>query len=482
MSDSLINRIKTTNNELILPNGKIITLNQEQFDGLNKINQWIDSDKRYFTLAGYAGTGKTTIVKKILDSYFGGVVVSAPTHKAKKVVINTTKKQGQTLHGLLGLRPDLNLDDFNPNDPKFNPIALPRITDYNLVVIDEASMINEELYGLIIDKTKKSRTKVLYMGDPAQIPPVGEKESVVFNRETNLGIFHQLTKIERQNDTNPLAIIYDSLRNNLNDPDGGIKRISNINHLNEGIDFTISKRDFRRKLLNQFSSVEYSKDTDYTKLIAWKNDTVMKSNAVIRKELFGDDIPNVVVGDILMGYRSISDEGMRGNIIENSGDYKVMDVSSRKENELGIKGYVVKLRENMPNGGFSFTDVFIIDINDRDNLFLYADMHDFFKNISKADKKNWKKYYNFRRNNILMKTIDINRNGTFRNNYDIIAKDIDYGYAITAHKSQGSTYTHVCVMENDINNNWLVKERNQIKYVSLTRPTKTATILTTKLD
>lgn len=472
----------TTNRELKLPSGKIITLNDEQFDGLNNISEWLKSKENYFTLSGYAGTGKTTIVKKILDSYFGGVVVSAPTHKAKKVVINTTKKQGQTLHGLLGLRPDLNLDDFNPNDPKFNPIALPKITDFNFVVIDEASMINIELYNLILEKTKKTRTKVLYMGDFAQIPPVGEKESVVFNKEINQGRHHLLTKIERQNDSNPLAFIYDALRNNLTCPDGGINRISNVNNKNEGILFTLNKKIFRKNVLEQFSSVEFTKDTDYCKLIAWKNDTVMSSNAVIRKELFGSDIPNVVVGDVLMGYRSISDEKLRYNIIENSGDYRVMDVSSLQENELGIKGYITKLRENTPNGGFKFTDVFIVDINDRDNLFLYADMHDFFRDVSKKDKKNWRKYYEFRRNNILMKTININRNGTFRNNYDIIAKDMDYGYAITAHKSQGSTYTHVCVMENDINNNWIIKERNQIKYVALTRPTKTATVLTTKLD
>jgi len=38
------------------------------------------------------------------------------------------------------------------------------------------------------------------------------------------------------------------------------------------------------------------------------------------------------------------------------------------------------------------------------------------------------------------------------------------------------------VMENDINENWVLKERNQIKYVALTRPTTSAMVLTTKLD
>ena len=109
-------------------------------------------------------------------------------------------------------------------------------------------------------------------------------------------------------------------------------------------------------------------------------------------------------------------------------------------------------------------------------------MHDFFRDMGKENKKMWTKYYDFRRANILMKTIDKYKNGQYRSTPDVIVKDLDYGYAITGHKSQGSTYSHVFVMENDINENWVLKERNQIKYVALTRPSLTATVLTTKLD
>jgi len=467
-------------NQLKLPNGKIITFNPEQFDGLKKINHWLKNGNTFFTLAGYAGTGKSTIVKKILDTYRYGVVVSAPTHKAKKVVMNTTGKDGQTLHALLGLRPDVDLDNFNPNNPKFNPIAIPRITDYNLVIIDEASMINQELYDLILEKTKKSRTKVLFMGDPAQIPPVGEKESVVFN-QTGIEL-HQLTKIERQNDSNPLGFVYDALRNNLNRLDGGFKHESNINELGEGVLFTVNKRKFREAVLEKFRSEEFQKDTDFAKVIAWKNDTVMLSNSVIRKELLGEDTDIVETGDLLMGYRSISDEMQRYNIIENSADYRVVKKESLEENAYGIMGYRVQLREDLAKGRFKHQDIFIVDTTDHNNMHLYGEMHDFFRDMGKSNKKNWKKYYEFRRCNIIMKTIDKYRNNLLRGSGDIIVKDLDYGYAITGHKSQGSTYSHVFVMENDINNNWVLKERNQIKYVALTRPSETATVLTTKLD
>jgi len=472
---------KILENQLMLSSGKLITFNTEQFDGLTKIKYWLKNGQTFFTLAGYAGTGKSTMIKKVLDFYRFGVVVSAPTHKAKKVVMNMTGKDGQTLHSLLGLRPDVDLDNFNPNDPKFNPIAIPKITDYNFVIIDEASMINQELYDLIIEKTNDSKTKVLYMGDPAQIPPVGEKESVVFMQDQTKE-FHQLTKIERQSDTNPLAFVYDALRNNLNRLDGGFQRVTNMNELGEGVAFTIDKREFRREILDKYSSTDFKKDTDFAKVIAWRNETVMLSNKVIRTELFGKKTDVVEVNDILMGYRSVSSENQRYNIIENSADYRVVDKTGLEENQYGIQGYQIKLREDLARGEFKFQDVFIIDTNDHDNLHLYAQMHDFFRDMGKSNKKMWKKYYEFRRSNLLMKTIDKHKNGLYRSSQDIIVKDLDYGYAITGHKAQGSTYSHVFVMENDINDNWVLKERNQIKYVALTRPSMTATVLTTKLD
>jgi exodeoxyribonuclease-5 len=470
-----------TDNQLQLSNGKIITFNAEQFDGLVKIKQWLKKrDSKFFTLAGYAGTGKSTIIKKVLDTYRYGVVVSAPTHKAKKVVMNTTGMDGQTLHGLLGLRPDVNLDEFNPNDPKFNPIAIPRISDYNWVIIDEASMINQELFNLVIEKTKDTRTNVLYMGDPAQIPPVGEKESAVFTQGTHES--HWLTKIERQNDTNPLAFVYDALRNNLNRLDGGFLRKSVMNELGEGVIFTVDKREFRTAILDKFQSPEFREDSDFAKVICWRNETVMASNMVIRKALFGENTDIIEIGDLLMGYRSIMNDKQNYNIIENSADYTVLEKSDLQENSYNLKGYMIRIKEDLAHGKHKLQDVFIINHTDHDNLHKYAEMHDMYRDMAKANKKLWTKYYDFRRGSMIMVTIDKYRNGLYRPKSEIIAKDFDYGYAITGHKSQGSTYTHVFVIETDINDNWVLKERNQIKYVALTRPSMTATVLTTKID
>jgi len=467
-------------NQLKLPNGKIITFNEEQFNGVEKIKVWLkEHGKIFFTLSGPAGSGKSTILKKVIDNYRGGVIVSAPTHQACKVIRRTTKKNSQTLQALLGLRPDVMLDNFNPNQPQFNPIAMPKITDYNLVVIDEASMINVELYELIVKLVGKSRTKVLFVGDVAQIPPIGEKISAVFV-ESNIGKIHYLTKVERQSETNPSLLICDTLRNNLETTDGNIRERSEFNNDGDGILFTINKKEFRKRVIGLFKSVEYKKDVDYCKGIAWKNDTVILSNKIVRDELFGKDVDIIEIDDTITGYRSISDEKLRHNIIENSATYKVTEKHDLEENAYGINGHRIQLREDS-DSGYKYDNVFVINTNDHNNLHLYAEMHDFFRDMGKSNKKNWKKYYEFRRNNLLMVDIEKYRNGLYRTNSNIIKRDIDYGYFITCHKAQGSTYQHAVVNKSDIYQNWVMKERNQILYVALSRAAKTTTVLTNKI-
>lgn len=473
---------KLNDDQILTPTGKLITFNDEQYQSIKKIRKWVNTDNKIFTLAGFSGTGKSTVIKKIIDEFNGQIVVSAPTHKAKKVIMRTTGEDGQTLQALLGLRPDVELDSFNPNDPQFNPIAEPRIGDYDLCIIDEASMINEDLYNLIIEKINESETKVIFMGDPAQIPPINEKESVVFKTESKE--FFQLTKLERQSENNPLCFVYDNLRNNLLDEDGGFERITKMNKQGEGVIFTNDKNIFRELLMEKIKSNDFENNWDYVKVIAWRNVTVMSSNKIIRDELFGKNADIVETGDVLMAYRSVRAKNGRYNIIDNSVDYKVISKSEIMENKYGILGYMIKIREDMPRRKSKNKEIFVIDIKDHNNLHKYAEIHDELKKKGKEKKEidSWKDYYEFRRNNILMTTITKFKNGFDRSKYDKIVKDIDYGFAITGHRSQGSTYTHSFILENDIDLNRKIKEKNQILYVALTRPTTSAVVLTDKIS
>jgi exodeoxyribonuclease-5 len=208
----------------------------------------------------------------------------------------------------------------------------------------------------------------------------------------------------------------------------------------------------------------------------------MESNKTIRKNIFGDDCDFIEINDVLMGYRTITDAKMRYNIIENSADYQVVNKTNRYENSYGINGYKLKLREDLGRGQFSFKDIFVIDINNRDDLYTFAQMHDYYRDIAMENKTQWKKYYDFRRENVLLTTIDKYINGTNRPSNNIINKDMDYGYFITVHKSQGSTYNNVCILDNDLNDNWNVVERNKLRYVAMSRPTQMAYVLSNRID
>jgi len=474
--------VKTIENKdriLRLSNNTDIILNDEQYDVINIIREWLNERKEYFfTLAGYSGTGKSTIIKKIINEYKykRNIAVSATTHKAKKVIMRYTAMNGLTIHSILGLRPDLDLDDFDPNDPKFNQIAIPTMSKFDFIIIDESSMINSELFDLIKTEIKKHRlVQILFIGDPAQIPPVNEKRSTVFF-DPHIKKY-ELKQIMRQQDGNPLLDFYDKIRNNLTKLNSGIIRKTTINEKGEGVYFYNERKAFREIVLPLFNSQEAKDDIDYIKLLAWRNITVKDSNSIIRNYLFGNNANYIEKGDIIMGYRSITDRYNEYNIIENSADYRITDVFSYDENEYGLKGFFVIISEPIDNKHNSYEKIFVVDHTDQDNLNNYGEIHDLLVIDAKKNKKKWKNYYSFRRENILMTPILHYRDGSNRPAGSRIIKDIDYGYAITTHKAQGSTYTKVVILENDINANPIIKERNQIKYVAFTRPTHSAIVL-----
>jgi len=89
------------------------------------------------------------------------------------------------------------------------------------------------------------------------------------------------------------------------------------------------------------------------------------------------------------------------------------------------------------------------------------------------------KYYSFQKNNLSFKEVLYTNNGRS----DVaMNRHIDYGYAITAHKSQGGTFKHVFVDEDNIDRNKTIQEKNQIKYVALSRASHTATVLSSKTE
>ncbi|AXA33254.1 ATP-dependent DNA helicase [Francisella adeliensis] len=462
---------------LYLANGTKIDLNSQQLDAIKHIHQFLKSTSKIFVLSGHAGTGKTTVIKKILDNYAGRAVVSAPTNKALQVISSSAMYEGVTIHALLGLQPDVSLEDFNPNEPQFGQIKPSTIQDYNLIVIDEASMINDALFELIESELNNlSRVKVIFMGDKAQLPPISQESSMVFAFDT---IYHrELTTLVRQAETNPLISIYDNLRDNIDNENFELDLSTDLNHAEEGVLALSSNEDFRAKLVEVFTSKEYLDDINHAKLIAWRNKTVNQSNIIIRNIVFGESKKILQKGDILTGYRTVKGTRTIPFYVNNCTDYRVSGVSRRQKNKHGIYGYTIKILEKSKFlKGFDEKKIFVVDYKDHKNLHDYAELHDSLVEVARGDKKQWAAYYNFRRDNLMMQSVYTYREGHPRTKDKQIAKDLDYGYAVTCHKVQGSTYDHVFILTKDFKINRNHKERNQMFYVALTRPKKTAIVL-----
>jgi len=152
--------IKIGDIDLDLKNlGVVNKPNDDQIEALCHLSDFLKSDKKSTVLSGSAGTGKTFCMNiflkyiDVLKKY--EVVLAAPTHKAKLVLkrLSENKKwEVTTLHKLLGLRPDVNILDFDAKDLKFieSPIDFFHID--TIYIIDESSMINDFLFDIIVEK------------------------------------------------------------------------------------------------------------------------------------------------------------------------------------------------------------------------------------------------------------------------------------------------------------------------------------------
>ena len=132
-------------------------LNEGQLTAYNNITKWISNknDNSMWLLEGYAGTGKTFLLSRILRHVLMGhpkwkIAITAPTNKAVRVAkrmcdIDDVRVTFQTVHRMLGLKEKITDDGRQLFErDAFN--KLPDLATYHLVVIDESSMLNDELF------------------------------------------------------------------------------------------------------------------------------------------------------------------------------------------------------------------------------------------------------------------------------------------------------------------------------------------------
>lgn len=447
---------------------------QDQIQALQSITKWYNipliqrvSTDFFYTLYGAAGTGKTTVALAILDIFKGSrVAVSAPTHKAKDTIAKTTNRQGLTLHSLLGLRPNLDLADFDPSNPSFEPMAEEQIYNYDIIIVDECSMISAALYKNITDKAIQAKKLVLFMGDAKQLPPVNEVISKVFLLPNKI----ELEEIVRQKEGNPnqqvlLEARDDAATNSNLIPQRFLNADFNINRNNpenkeQGYLVTGSQEEFYSKLIELYSDTEAKYNMNFIKTLAYTNNAVEKLNKFIKARI-NPSSEILSEGDFLLGYTTCMAPNGSTILVQNSSDYFIYhcQITTVKISMVTYKVFRVMISQTGKT----------IDI-------LHPDSYPDFKRIlgglyEKAIKNRaWRPYYVYKDKFIIMQDFKHDTLKDRWGNQAVMAKKcIDLGYAMTVHKAQGSTYDNVAIIYNNFAYCRKEKERKQLTYVALSR-------------
>lgn len=428
-------------------------LSKEQSDALERLKEFIESDKDVIVLSGYAGTGKTSIMKEyieFLDNKYYNYQLCAPTHKAKLVLQKVTNCDTITLHSLLKLSPKLDILRLDLSDLQFFSSGEGDIPYKGIVIVDEASMINDDLYDLLLEKCKQNKSKVLFVGDIGQIQPVNNGGlSKVFKNENII----TLTQIFRQTEVNKLSDLLTTLRSNVverfeSSEDGSINTYNNTSQ-------------FVYKVLEDIKKTIELKDLNYSKLICYTNKRIDAYNQAIRKLLYNDN-SFYHIGELLVGCENFS---IPSGDFYNSSDYIITEINEYESYIPHIGkafGYGLMLSD-----GEKEQTVFVIDPY-RNDLNYIGLMIESIRmeavSLPKGRKRalKWKEYYE------IINSFATPVNITFDNRI-VKSRTFNYGYAISAHKSQGSSYNKVYV---DMKNLLLDRdplELRQLQYVALSR-------------
>jgi hypothetical protein len=457
----------------ILDHFQNIELNQDQQNAVDQINNFLESDKNIFILQGYAGTGKTTLIKgivKYLEEKKKICNVMAPTGRAAKVLRDKTGK-GRTIHSSIYKLEDLksiNSESKELADHSvryFFPIDL-ESKDQRILIVDEASMISSKesknelfdfgtnfLFNDLLTHafSTNKNNKIIFVGDPAQLPPVGDNQSsaLEINYFKELGYscgFSELRQVMRQDD-NLILENANNIRSLLNEAS---RSTIELKYDQESF-VKLDNYDVVNKFTNLFPNPEIGDGV----VISFSNAQSYHYNLAIREVLFPMN-KEIVAGDIIMinnnnqySYKTELFNGDLAKVVEVSEHTVVQSApvyvmrNNKKVQEI-IKLKFRKIAFRVPHFDEEINCYIIDDL-------LNSIDRDLTLEMTKALYINFVMRFNLEQEKRKENGAQKFKVGS-KEFKDQLIKDpfynalrVKYGYAITCHKSQGGEWDRVFV-------------------------------------
>lgn len=480
--------VKNTDVTTVRSTGKSggITYNKEQQSAIINAVSFLKTNTdptQYYVIEGKAGTGKTTIAKEILKEFEDEqIYVAAVSHKAKGVIKNsfgedTRGKKFFSIASLLGMK---GINDNDTQTTKFQVGTKVPLLDNPpaLLVIDEASMITEDVLKKIIDiNSSLSRPfQMLFLGDIGQIQPIRDEQSEFYRTHKNLlnkksDIFNSKHKSKlitrvRQGEANPILPYADYFWENSQKENPELNPTQHIVRNNQITDkgsllFSNSEAEVLNYVIKAVKNAVEKGLTNHVKIVTYHVNEKTELNQKIHEALFGKD-SDYSKGDMLI-LNSPYDLPDVNATMENSSEIQIKSIQDEDTDEFGVRTLYLETNGTAYTRTGNEQKDCVIQVVSRNDIGLYN------------NKLNELASYAKRQTNRALKKQAWGDFWEYKGRY----ADVDFGYAITAHKSQGSTYDIVVVDEKDIMGTTATsnQEKSELIYTALTRPRKTAIVI-----
>lgn len=303
-----IKKIKKIDSELKkLEKNSCITLSEKQKEAIKEVN-----DNNVCIITGGPGTGKTTIIKTIIEMYkIHGkkTLLCAPTGRAAKKMTETTGEEAKTLHRLLEIGKIE--EEGNAINTEYDIAPL----DCDVIIIDEVSMVDLFLMNYLV-KALYQGTKLILVGDVDQLPSVGPGSILKDLIESEVVETVVLDKIFRQAAKSKIILNAHNVNNG--------KKFITENSQETNQDFFFIKENVQEKMLAQIISLCNGRLQNFGNYDFFSNMQILTPT---KKGILGTKELNKALQNAMNPKSSLKKEKVSGSIIFREGD-KVMQIKN----------------------------------------------------------------------------------------------------------------------------------------------------------